>query len=158
MSLQYIIDGCNVTHYPGFIKNIPKKPVDSRVFLIELIRLRNLCANKSLIWLVFDGYPDQGLENLEKGRLRIIFSRKQSADEKIKKILELTDNLKNTVVVSDDKEVASFAKIMRAKAVSVERFLGENRFKHKGFLPEEPKVSYSSMQKINEELKRLWLG
>jgi hypothetical protein len=157
MSLQYIIDGCNVTHNPSFTKNIPKRPVDSRVFLIELIRSRNLCANKSLIWLVFDGYPDKELENLEKEHFRIIFSYKQSADEKIKRILELTANPKNTIVVSDDKEVSSFARIMHAKAVSIEVFMRDSRVKRKGVLLEETRLNYSQMHKINDELKRLWL-
>ena len=159
MSLQYIIDGCNVTHHPKFIKNISKEPSDSRVSLVRLIGSRNLCGSaNNLVWVIFDGYPDQSLENLEKGRLRIIFSRGESADNKIRKILELTDNPKNTVVVSDDKEVSSFARLMRARPVSVEGFIKEDAASGKrGTASDGPKVSCSQMHKINEELKRVWL-
>ncbi|MFY9402643.1 MAG: NYN domain-containing protein [Candidatus Omnitrophota bacterium] len=159
MSLQYIIDGCNVTHNFKFIKILPKKYSDSRAYLIELIKSRNLCgSSNNLIWVVFDGYPQEGLENLEKIRLKIIFSRRQSADEKIKKILELTDNPRNTVVVSDDKEVSSFARIMRAKAISVEEFIKVKvPPKDKSRNLDEAKVNYTQMQRINKELKEIWL-
>jgi predicted RNA-binding protein with PIN domain len=159
MSLQYIIDGCNVTHNFKFIEILPKKYSDSRAYLIELIKSRSLCgSSNNLIWVVFDGYPQEGLKNLEKIRLRIVFSIRQSADEKIKRILELTDNPRNTIVVSDDKEVSYFARIMHAKAISVEEFIkGKAFLKGKGYNPDEVKVNYTQMQRINKELKEIWL-
>jgi len=111
-----------------------------------------------MIWVVFDGHPQHSLSNLEKDRLKIIFSFNQSADSKIKRLLELTGQPKNTVVVSDDKEIASFARLMRAKSVSVEMFIKEDSVaKRRDIARDESKVNYSQMQKINEELKRLWL-
>jgi hypothetical protein len=158
MSLQYIIDGCNVTHHPKFLKNIPKKFSDSRLSLIELINLRNLCgSDNNLVWLIFDGYPDTSLEDYKKSNFRIIFSCQESADEKIKKLLELTDQPKNMVVVSDDKEVSLFARFMRAKSVSVEAFIKDDEVAKRRYVPDDVKLNYSQMHKINEELKRLWL-
>ena len=159
MSLQYVIDGCNITHHLKFIENSPKKYSDSRANLIELIRLERLCGSENnRVWVVFDGYSDSSLDNLKGNNLNIIFSCNQSADERIKKILELSDNAKNVVVVSDDKEIIFFAKGYRARAMSVEEFI-ENGIKPKMVRRDlgESKIGFNAMQKINEELRKLWL-
>lgn len=159
MSLQYIIDGCNVTHHPKFIRAVPRKSHDTRLSLVGLIKSRGLCGNaNNLVWIVFDGYPDRLIEGLEKGRLRIVFSYSRSADDKIKRILELIDRPRNAVVVSDDKEVSSFARLMHARTMSIEEFIKDDAFEKasKANL-DEMKVNYSQMQKIDEELKRIWL-
>jgi hypothetical protein len=148
-----------VTHHPKFIRAIPKKSTDTRFSLIELIKSRGLCGNaNNLVWLVFDGYPDRLIEGLEKGRLRIIFSYNRSADDKIKRLLELMDRPGNAVVVSDDKEVSTFARLMHARSVNVEDFIKDDvSDKTRKVDSDEIKVNYSQMQKINEELKRIWL-
>ena len=124
MSLQYIIDGYNITNHPKFIKLIPKKQTDSRVALIQLIRQKKSASSpNNKFWIVFDGYPGQDLDNAGKGNIMVIFSRRESADERIKKLVELIPNPKNVVVVSDDKEIGFFAKSCRAKLESVEDFI-----------------------------------
>ncbi|MDD4982236.1 MAG: NYN domain-containing protein [Candidatus Omnitrophica bacterium] len=157
--MQYIIDGCNVTHHPKFIRAIPKRSADTRFSLVELIKSRGLCGNaNNLVWLIFDGYPDHLIEGLEKGRLRIIFSYNRSADDKIKRLLELIDRPRDAVVVSDDKEVSSFARLMHARSMSIEDFIKDDvSGKRIKVRPDEIKVNYSQMQKIDEELKRIWL-
>lgn len=159
MSLQFIIDGCNVTHHPDFLKSIPKRYLDSRADLIELIRIKRLCGSENnRSWVVFDGYVDPAINNLSSNNLNVIFSCGQSADDKIKGILENSGNARNFVVVSDDKEIIFFAKAYRAKAMSVERFIGI-KAKRQGVNqdPMEIKIGFSAMHKINEELRKLWL-
>jgi predicted RNA-binding protein with PIN domain len=158
MSLQYVIDGCNITHHPEFLKNISKKYSDSRVELIEFIRINKLCGSENnRAWVIFDGYPDSALNNLSSEGLNILFSSDQSADEKIKKILENAGNTRNFVVVSDDKEIISFARLYRAKALSVEKFVTVKTLKPGARDIGESKIGFSAMHKINEELRRLWL-
>ncbi|MDD5027377.1 MAG: NYN domain-containing protein [Candidatus Omnitrophica bacterium] len=162
MSLQYIIDGYNITNHPEFIKLIPKKFLDLRVALIQLIKMSGLVAspnNKCLV--VFDGYADLCLDNLEAGNIEVAFSRRLSADERIKRLVELTINRKNIVVVSDDKEIRFFVRSCGAKSMSVEDFLGVqgNKRRPPGKNPApEAELSYAQMHKINEELKKLWLS
>lgn len=159
MSLQYVIDGCNITHHRKFEKNTPRKYSDSRADLIEFIRIKRLCGSKNnRVAVVFDGYSDPAIDNLSSGNLNIIFSRDQSADERIKRILELSDNARNLVVVSDDKEILFFAKACRARTVSVEEFIGD-KIERQGLNQDsgENKVGFSAMHKINEELRKLWL-
>ncbi len=160
MSLQYIIDGYNITNHPKFTKQIPQRPSDSRVALINLIRMKKAsCSPNNKIWVVFDGYPDASLDNQDKGNIMVIFSRCESADERIKKLLELIPNPKNVVVVSDDKEIKFYALACRAKAQSVEDFLSlKDKLARKGVQAPEAEISYTQMHKINEELRKLWLS
>ena len=89
----------------------------------------------------------------------VIFSRRESADERIKKLVELIPNPKNVVVVSDDKEIGFFAKSCRAKLESVEDFISfqDKLTRIKNAAP-EAEITYTQMHKINEELKKLWLS
>jgi len=110
-------------------------------------------------WIVFDGYPDSSIDNLDKGNIMVIFSRGESADERIKKLLGLIVNPKNAVVVSDDKEIKFFARACRAKTQSAQAFLSfvDELGRVKAAIP-EAEISYTQMHKINEELRKLWLS
>jgi len=124
-----------------------------------LIRQRKSSSPNNKFWIVFDGYPDQSLDNADKGSIMVIFSRKESADARIMKLVELIPNPKNVVVVSDDKEIGLFARSCRANHESVEDFLSfqDKITRAKNGIPEE-EITYTQKQKINEELKKLWLS
>ncbi|MCX5706327.1 MAG: NYN domain-containing protein [Candidatus Omnitrophica bacterium] len=154
MSLQFIIDGYNITHHPEFARLANKKIRDSRLALLDLIKLKKLCGspnNSALV--IFDGYPDPSID-LEEKSIEVIFSKHESADERIRRLVELSANPKNIVVVSDDKEISLFIKAIGAKKMTVEEFLASAK---KRADPEEPEITYSAMHKINEELRKLWL-
>ncbi len=159
MSLQYIIDGYNITNHPKFAEQIPKGFTDSRSSLIQLIKTKKSSSPHNKFWVIFDGYPGESLDNQEKGNIMVIFSRRESADERIKKLLELIPNPKNVIVVSDDKEIKFFARSCRAKAESAEDFLAlKDKVGHKRGESPETEISYTQKHKINEELKKLWLS
>lgn len=160
MSLQFIIDGYNVINHPAFSGRIPNKHSDSRDALIQLIKMKKSSSSPhNKFWVVFDGYPHAPyLDNQDTGNIMVIFSRAESADERIKKLLELITNPKNAVVVSDDKEIRGFAGLKRARKESVEEFLGSaDKIPHKKQLLLEEEITYTQKQKINEELRKLWL-
>jgi len=128
---------------------------------VQLIKVSGLTAspnNKCLV--VFDGYADPASDNLADGNIEVIFSRRVSADERIKRLVELTSAPKNIIVVSDDKEIAFFVRSCGARSMSVEDFLGTREKKRLAGkkIPPEPEISYTQMHKINEELRRLWLS
>ncbi|MFH0856171.1 MAG: NYN domain-containing protein [Candidatus Omnitrophota bacterium] len=161
MSLQYIIDGYNVTNHPKFAKQIPRKNnLGPREELIRLIRAKKSASSpNNKFWVVFDGYPAPGLDNSDKGNIMVIFSRAESADERIKKLVELIPNPGNVVVVSDDKEIGLFARFSRARQESVEDFLlSPDKLMRPRNEPPEPEITYAQMHKINEELRKLWLS
>lgn len=161
MSLQYIIDGYNLTNHPKFVKQVPKNSrVQAAEQLIGLIRINRASASpNNKFWIVFDGYPVSGIDNLEQGNIMVIFSRRESADDRIKKLVELIPHPKNVVVVSDDNEIKFFARSCGARLESVENFLSfqDKLLKKRAELP-GTELTYTQMHKINEELKKLWLS
>ena len=124
MSLQYVIDGYNITHHPEFSNNIPKSNNDSRLALVYLIHKKKLCGSQNnKVWVVFDGFPDQSNLDLNCANIEVVFSRRESADDRIKKIIEKSSNPKCLVVVSDDKEIIFYAKGFNARVLSVRAFI-----------------------------------
>jgi len=161
MSLQFIIDGYNVINHPDFAGKIPKRQTDPRSALIQLILAKKTSSSPhNKFWVVFDGYPnDPSLTNQDFGNIMVVFSGHESADERIKKLLELISNPKNAVVVSDDKEIIGFARLKRAKIQKSGDFIGsQEKFLQSNIQPEEREIGYTQKQKINEELKRIWLA
>jgi len=65
---------------------------------------------------------------------------------------------KNTVVVTDDKEIRLFAKSYRTKVQGIEEFIGRKE-KSQGRVDNslKPEITYSTMHKINQELRKIWL-
>lgn len=105
--------------------------------------------------MVFDGYPGEPGLRQEDNNLNVIFSGEASADEKIKGLLENSKDRKNTVVVSDDREIAYFAKHAGAKPLNVGEFIKPAAAAHKDMGGDE--LNYTQISKINEELRKLWL-
>ncbi len=118
-----------------------------------------------MVVVVFDGFPSKDMVAdmlKERRQINIIFSGKGSADEKIRDILESGANNRNTVVVSDDKEIKFLVRSHLGRWMSVEDFL--SRPARTGRAPDKlaregdaEALSYSQKQAINQELIRLWL-
>jgi len=158
MSLRFIIDGYNITNHPDFCRQARKLPAGPRQALTSLIETKRLSGSpRNQVDIVFDGYPgEEGVT--QPSRVNLIYSRDISADERIRKMLETAANPKSIVVVSDDKEIRSFAGIFGAQHLSVESFLVS---KEEGAALKrklaEPEISYTAKHKINEELRKIWL-
>jgi predicted RNA-binding protein with PIN domain len=158
MSLQYIIDGYNVVNHPSFNRSNNIQQVREK--LVGLIKEKRLCGSpRNKVTVVFDGYPGgQNSTDFAPG-INIIFSGDISADEKIKRLVENSDNPKNIIVVSDDNEIKSFVKSCGSRGEAAEDFIG--RKKH----PRAPEsrdllktdLNYSQISKINKELAQRWL-
>jgi hypothetical protein len=97
----------------------------------------------------------------EEENLVCVFSRQVEADEVIKRIVEKSTRRGNIVVVSDDKQVRSCARLLKARISTVEEFiLGSKRARDEDSRlreKEESKITYSQMEAINAELKERWL-
>jgi predicted RNA-binding protein with PIN domain len=159
MSLQFVIDGYNIIHHASFRRQAAKKIKDSREALLDLIKTARLCGSpKNKITVVFDGHHDLTAQVQDIADIRVIFSRDDTADEKIRKMVEASGNPKNMVVVSDDKQIRIFIKSVGARAMNVEEFLGvDKRLRSRREALAEPEITYTQMHKINEELSKLWL-
>jgi predicted RNA-binding protein with PIN domain len=158
MSLLYVIDGYNIIKHPQFAKQLPKKIQDSRIALSDFIRVNKLCGSRNnKIVIVFDGYQDSMYTNPDT-EIEVIFSRRESADERIKSLVSDSGNVKNMVVVSDDKEIKFFAKSCGALVRGIEEFLNlKEKAKQKQEDSFKPELNYSQIHKINQELRNIWL-
>lgn len=160
MSLQYIIDAYNLINHPDF--HPTRQAENIQLTLVNFIRTHRLAGSKNnQIILVFDGYPAANYQIPEEDNLTCIFSHNLEADELIKRWVERSVNPKTVVVVSDDKQVRMMAQILHAEVCAVDEFIGVKHCKSHGALgqstPEEAKLNYSQMHKINDELRKKWL-
>lgn len=158
MSLQYIIDGYNVIRHQAF--SHPLKTKNSRRSLIEFIRFEKPCGSaKNSCLVVFDGYPEAWNVRESDDYVQVIFSGEESADERIKRIIEKSGNPRIVTVVSDDKEIKFFAKAQAANWLSVEEFL--LRKKNVKIIDKndsnKPGLTFQEMDQINKEFKQKWL-
>jgi len=108
--------------------------------------------------VVFDGYPGLEEDYISNAAISVVFSRSQTADERIKKITEKFANPKNTITVSDDKELRLCIRSLKGKVLGVEEFICSKE------IPAEDKdneikveLNFSQKDRINQELKKLWL-
>ena len=163
MSLQYIIDGYNVIKHPSF--SSPKQIRDQRLAFVEFIRANRLCGSpKNKIIIVFDGNPNvSGRDKINSG-VNVVFTKKETADDYIKRLIGSEANPKNTVVVTDDKEIKFFVKSVGGLSMDVEEFidrkekLSQARRKDAEAMALKPELNYSQIHKINQELKKIWLS
>ena len=161
MSLRYIIDAYNLANNALFK---PKTKSDYNLpetILSFIILKKPTISRKNKIVLVFDGFPQSQWRNIEGQNAEMIFSRKISADERIKRLIEESGSRKNIIVVSSDRELCLIAKSLGASVQSIEEFFSvkkkssQSRAGHEAAGLEE--LSFSQKHKINEELIKIWL-
>ena len=111
MSLHYIIDGYNVIKQVRFLTG--KRLRDGREGLVHFIeRYRPQGSKRNEVTLVFDGKADVTSPDISK-TVRVIFSRNDTADDRIKKMVEASSSPKRFVVVSDDKQIIFYCRSMK---------------------------------------------
>ena len=160
MSLQYLIDGYNIINHSQFNRHLNAKIKDRHAFLLEFIRVKKLCGSpNNKIIVVFDGYPPVLYLRQNKVNLDVVFAKNETADERIKRMVEQSGNPKNIVVVSDDKEIKFFIRKLGAQSSSVKNFL--SKVKAKPFnLPsggkDKPELMSEEAQEITKELEDMW--
>ncbi len=158
MSLLYIIDAYNTINHIAFTP-IRKKIRDPQRALPDFIKNRRLGRNsKSKITVVFDGYPKVAAQKLDETDIDVVFSKEETADARIKRLVQASKNPKNIVVISDDREIRFFVKSIGARAIGVEEFINPQvkpQRKREDLI--KPELNYSQISKINQELKAIWL-
>ncbi|HUU06618.1 MAG TPA: NYN domain-containing protein [Patescibacteria group bacterium] len=114
--MPYIIDGNNLI---GCAPDFSLSDPEARGKMIAIIKKFQESKNTK-ITVVFDGEPQGSeLRNPINSKLTVVYPRYGlSADDEIKKILENYQHLKETVLVTTDRELKSFAKEKGAKTIN----------------------------------------
>lgn len=163
MSLHFVIDGYNlIKQTPALNKDNLE---DSRVALIKFLNIhRPQGSANNRVTVVFDGAQGNFYYRLASPSLEIIFSGHQSADDKIRRLVEESAHPKTIVVVTNDREIQLSVRQFRAQVRSVDEFLKKfnapQKLKQKTDKKnstDEKALSYSLEGKITEEMKRIWL-
>jgi predicted RNA-binding protein with PIN domain len=103
--------------------------------------------------VVFDGQADVSSPRWP-GPTRVIFSAGQDADRVIKDLVDEAGNPRETVVVTDDRDIQRWVRGVGARVMAVKTFLSagaEPSPRSRGAV-----LHPADADTINEELKRLW--
>ncbi|MBI5207444.1 MAG: NYN domain-containing protein [Candidatus Firestonebacteria bacterium] len=155
--MKFLIDGYNV------IRTFPRyryqKFTDEKKAILELLKLHPLIKNhKNETTVVFDGYNDFKNPVISYD-IKIIFSESETADEIIKQIVENSKKPQDIYVVTDDREIKGFIRIMGAKHISIKEF-AESVFPRQqssiNSLDTEKNIDTSDAIKITKELDKIW--
>jgi len=156
MSLHYILDGYNIIkQIPSLKLNKLKNGRDSLIRFIEEYHPQGSPNNK--VTIVFDGDKDV-LSHRHSYPFDVFFSKGESADDRIRKIVQGSRNPKNIIVVTDDRELKFLIRSLRAQTISVQEFLGKaKRDTSRSKKESEKRISISAREEITQELRRIWL-
>lgn len=171
MSLHFLIDGYNVIKQVDSLKDM-RSLRNARMSLVKIIQGKRLLKGRgNQVTIVFDGRDDFNLsgaltENRGRNPIKIIFSKGESADETIKRMLDGSANPRQSVVVTDDKAIIFFSRSLGATAMPVCEFLGQEEKQLNKRLPKQRRqknaellkieLTHQQQESINQELRRIW--
>ncbi|MDP2653028.1 MAG: NYN domain-containing protein [Candidatus Omnitrophota bacterium] len=154
MALHYLLDGYNVIHkVPALVSAKLEDAREGLVRLVETHRPQGSVNNR--VTVVFDGQPGI-VGNVRGGEVAVVFSSGESADDRIKRIVDESGNKRSCVVVTDDRDVQYYVRSLGARVVGVAEFL--SRMKPAGAAPQggQP-ISKTEESRITSEMKDIWL-
>jgi len=162
MSLHYVLDGYNI------IKKIPslnnKKLKIAREQLLNFIEIyRPHGSYRNSITVVFDGSEETyGNDGTYGYNIQIVFTKRQSADDYIKLLIEKSKNAKDFCVVSDDKDIRFYCQALGCKVIDVDTFIAKGKKSGIKRHSEQNDLGYLGipqveLDKITEELRLKWL-
>ena len=161
MSVQYLLDGYNAIH------RIPQMAGwatirEARENLLRYLKEGDLCGSpKNQMTVVFDGQP--GICYPQRASsIKIVFSSKETADDKIKSLVAQAKNKKSLYVITDDKALGQSVRGLGAKTISIKDFFGKMEPGAKASAVKRPESSEKYIPKvvefkINDELKKIWI-
>jgi len=149
------LDGYNILKQISAFRDLPLE--DGRKGLLRWIdQARPQGSVNNQVTVVFDGHPDYfGSSSL--GEIKVIFSDGCSADDTIKRMVDVDADPKNCVVVSDDKDIYLYARSLGARIMSVAAFTSKSKVIHGRQDSGGKYISLSRQEKINKELSKVWL-
>jgi predicted RNA-binding protein with PIN domain len=151
-----IVDGYNVLMQMG----LKDKTLEARRdHFIRILNTRSRMFDG--IMVVFDGKEEvEGSYIKPRIPVRVIYTRGESADDRIKLMIEKAQNPRAITIATDDREIKDFAKMHGCKLISSQELI-EKLIPRQEEKPEveENKDTFLNSDKaraITEELKKKW--
>lgn len=140
-----------------------KTPEDQRYGLIRFIEQKKPQGSlKNKVTIVFDGRAGRG-GRPESSVVEIIFSQDESADDRIKRMVEDAKHKKNIVVITDDRDIQYAVGASGAQVLGVKAFLAKMQPSTRknslssGTVSEAKLISKTLEEKITSEFETIWL-
>lgn len=165
MSRHFLLDGYNILRQmPG---NDTLSLEDGRRHLIRFIQdARPQGSARNSVTLVFDGQEGICFPDFSSG-VQVIFSKGESADDVIKRLVEDSLSARDIILVTDDRDLLYFCRTLGAGIWSVAQFLAQGRKTkerlcartgREGASGKDGKnISCTVEARVNRELRDLWL-
>lgn len=146
---HYIIDGNNLIGKIKFLNQLHKKNKIQSAEKLALIVGRYFHSKKIAVSLHFDGFQS---DVIKVPGIKIIYSGKLSADERIKKEIENSKNPKNIILVTSDNNLAEFGSVCSCHVIKCEGF--SKLLLSSGSIDEE--ISRIEQMNNQEEFRKLF--
>ena len=117
MSQHYLLDGYNIIKQTSAL-NRGTLEAQRQALLNWIVACSPQGSLQNPVTVIFDG-KDEFFGSHVSGSVQVIFSRGESADDLIKKIVEQYPFKKNLVVVSNDKDIKLYVRALGAGVLSV---------------------------------------
>ena len=146
---HYIIDGNNLIGKIKALNQLHKKNKQQSAEKLASLIVRYFSSKKATVSLHFDGVQSDGIKI---SRIKIIYSGKISADEKIKTEIGKSKNSKHIILITSDSNLAEFGHVCSCQVIKSEEFSKQLLFS--GFSDEEN----TRIEELNnpEEFKKLF--
>jgi len=146
--LTYLIDGNNLIGKIKQFKELQKKDKQGVRGKLAL-RLDTFFSSKNQKVILFlDGFKSEAINT---NKIRIVYSDKKSADEEIKKQIELTKNRRTISLITSDSNLAQFGKVCGCTVIDCSKFAKELFSQQKDLNEEEIAKSINQ-----QEIKNLF--
>jgi predicted RNA-binding protein with PIN domain len=159
MSLHFIIDGYNLllrSRQFNCSSDSDEMSAARQKLIQFLEQERPQGSFRNRVTVVFDGQA--GVIGDWRGAshrsIRVIFTEGESADDRILKLIEGENELSQTVIVTDDRELSYRARQRRAKTLPVKEFLAKRKREESP----PPDLDPDEAREITQQLAKLWLG
>lgn len=152
---HFIIDGYNVLfslrpYLKGFART-------REGFLLYLKAAHHFGSSRNEVTVVFDGREGIVSDGLAShAPLRVKFSKRESADEMIVRIVSREQHPERTVVVTDDRELSLRVRQLGAQSVPVLTFFSSRIRKKPKPGDSKPTPESREGKLITEEMKKEW--
>jgi len=142
--LTYLIDGNNLIGKIKQFKELQKKDKQS-VREKLAYRLDSFFSSKNQKVILFlDGFKSEAINT---NKIKIVYSDNKSADDEIKKQIELTKNRRTISLVTSDSNLAQFGKVCGCTVIDCHKFAKE-LFNQQKDLNEEELAKSINQQEI----------
>jgi len=145
--LTYLIDGNNLIGKIPLLMSLQRKDKQASREKLSHILDRYFHSKKSKVILFFDGFENG---KINCSNLKIIYSDKQIADDKIKSFITDSKSTKNYVVITSDANLAQFAKKCSCTIISSDNFAAEIKKNNQSndFIKPDPDTDLDEFKKL----------